>query len=372
LFSAIVTPWIRCYYRLSVFIAFLSIFGFIFVLERLAGKLWTWRQGKLLYSALHLLIAGAGLLDQTSKDLVPAYGPIRAEFQSDRDFVQRIEARLPGQPIFQLPHVPFPEMMVQQTTCYDHLRGYLHSKSMRWSGGAVKGRSADYWARDVSHQPPQTMLRTLAIAGFGGIYLDRNGYADHGTALEAQLARVLGSPSVVSPNQRLVFFDLTAHNQELRRLLTAEEFETQRADVLAPLSISIFWRGGFSYMEGDPEENSRCCSAKGKIEFENSTGRSRTVWLQMGLSGADPNPSNLWIDGPSFTEHLQITASGEIPFRKSFTLPPGRHVITFLCDGKKLDAPMEPRALVFLVHNVRIFWMDPGNDAADYPPPVSP
>jgi hypothetical protein len=92
----------------------------------------------------------------------------------------------------------------------------------------------------------------------------------------------------------------------------------------------------------------------------------------MGLSGADPDPSNLWIDGPSFTEHLQITGGRDYSFRKTFTLPPGRHAITFLCDGTKLDAPMEPRALVFRVHNFRIFWMDPGNDAADYPPPVSP
>jgi hypothetical protein len=121
-------------------------------------------------------------------------------------------------------------------------------------------------------------------------------------------------------------------------------------------------------MEGDPEENSRWCSAKGKIEFENSTGRSRTVWLQMGLSGADPNPSNLWIDGPSFTEYLHITASGEIPFRKSFTLPPGRHAITFRSDGKKLDAPMDRRSIVFRVHNFRVFWMEPGNDPPSYSP----
>ena len=90
--------------------------------------------------------------------------------------------------------------------------------------------------------------------------------------------------------------------------------------------------------------------------------------LQMGLSGADPNPSNLWIDGPSFTEYLHITASGEIPFRKSFTLPPGRHAITFRSDGKKLDAPMDRRSIVFRVHNFRVFWMEPGNDPPSYSP----
>ena len=78
--------------------------------------------------------------------------------------------------------------------------------------------------------------------------------------------------------------------------------------------------------------------------------------------------ANLWIDGPSFTEHLHITASGEIPFRKSFTLPPGRHAITFRSDGKKLDAPMDPRSIVFRVHNFQVFWMEPGNDPPSYSP----
>jgi phosphoglycerol transferase len=371
LFSAIVTPWIRCYYRLSIFIAFLSLFGFVLVLDRFVMPPSGAIRRKLLYIAVLLLIAGVGLLDQTSKTFIPPYGLLRAEFQNDKDFVQRIEARLPGQVIFQLPHVPFPEIMLRQTICSDHLRGYVHSKSLRWSGGAIKGRPADYWTREVSHQPPETMLRTLGLAGFGGIYLDRNGYADHGAALEAQLTRLLGSPPVISGNQRLVFFDLTAHNQELRRLLTSEEFEIQRADVLAPLAISISWQGGFSYLEGDPEENSRGCSAEGKVEIRNSTGRARTVTLEMGLSSADANPSNLWIDGPSFAEHVQIIAGGDRLFRKSFTLPPGRHAITFRSDGKKLDAPLEPRTLVFRVHNFRIFWMKVAEDSADYAPAVS-
>jgi len=92
----------------------------------------------------------------------------------------------------------------------------------------------------------------------------------------------------------------------------------------------------------------------------------------MGLSGADPNPSNLWIDGPSFTEHLQITGTCVSLFRKSFTLSPGRHTLTFRCDGKKLDSPMDPRTLVFRVHNFRIFRIGRGHAADDYPPPVYP
>src|SRR5262249_52518846 len=35
LFSWLMTPWIRCYYRISIFIAFLSLFGLVIVLDKL-------------------------------------------------------------------------------------------------------------------------------------------------------------------------------------------------------------------------------------------------------------------------------------------------------------------------------------------------
>src|SRR5260370_33528249 len=72
----------------------------------------------------------------------------------------------------------------------------------------MHGRSADELQAGIAKRPLPECVRLMAEAGFGGIYVDRNGYADHGAGIEASLAALLGRPPIVSPNQRLCFFDI--------------------------------------------------------------------------------------------------------------------------------------------------------------------
>lgn len=59
---------------------------------------------------------------------------------------------------------------------YASFRGYLHSTNLKWSYGAYKGRTADKWNQVVSSLEVDQMLETLALTGFEGIYIDREGY----------------------------------------------------------------------------------------------------------------------------------------------------------------------------------------------------
>jgi phosphoglycerol transferase len=141
---------------------------------------------------------------------MPPYQELKADFNSDATFVRKIEATVPSHTmIFQLPYIPFPESPpVNRMVDYDHLRGYLHSKDLCWSYGAMKGSKVDRWQRDTAGKPTEEMLSKLRAAGFGGIYIDRFGYADGGVRLESELARALNATPLVSPNQRLLFFSL--------------------------------------------------------------------------------------------------------------------------------------------------------------------
>ena len=88
--------------------------------------------------------------------------------------------------IFQLPYTPFPEQpAIHKMGGYDHLRGYLHAKNLRWSFGAIKNRDVDLAQRHVASLAPAELAEALAVAGFSGIYLDRYGYEDNGAALES-------------------------------------------------------------------------------------------------------------------------------------------------------------------------------------------
>jgi len=94
---------------------------------------------------------------------------------------------------------------------YDHLRAYLHSRTLRWSYGAIKGRHGDGRQRTIAKLPADEMVHALQSAGFEGIYLDRYGYEDNGAGIEKKLTRLLGQPLLVSPNKRWCFFKLSRY-----------------------------------------------------------------------------------------------------------------------------------------------------------------
>src|SRR5262249_55490362 len=118
---------------------------------------------------------------------------------------------------------------------YELFRGYLHSHHLHWSYGAMRGREVDRWQAAVVQKPLPEQVEMLVLAGFRGIYLDRNGFADAGAALEAGLTSLLGSKPLVSENPRMVFFDLTAFRETLRGRYTPGEWEARKRAALYPL-----------------------------------------------------------------------------------------------------------------------------------------
>ena len=214
----LIIPEIRCYNRMSIFIAFFAIFTVIILLEEFSRRYIKTSTSRQLFSVFIGLILIVGVLDQTSYSFVPSYAPTKAEFLKDENFVNSIEAIMPENAmIFQLPYVPFPENpQVNQMYDYSHLRAYLHSKDLRWSYGVIKGRPGDYWQKVVTSLPVEDMVKTLLRAGFDGIYIDSYGFQDYGAKLIPNISKILGKEPLVSSDQRLYFFDMTVYNKELR------------------------------------------------------------------------------------------------------------------------------------------------------------
>jgi hypothetical protein len=207
LFSVLISSQIRAYNRISVFIAFFSFFAVVWLIDRGIGARLVGRLSKLVYVVGLTLLLVLGLYDQTSTSFVPDYHRIEAIFRSDADFVRKIEKKMPsGAMIFQLPYMTFPE-----ASEYDLARGYLHSRRLRWSYGAMINEPSDLWARATQMLPAPEMVQRLAEAGFAGIYLDRRLYADNGASLEQQLSTVLDAPPMASVRSQLSFFSLEGY-----------------------------------------------------------------------------------------------------------------------------------------------------------------
>jgi phosphoglycerol transferase len=190
LFALLVTPLLRGYTRVSVFLGFLAVAAVARALERVLEHLRPARAWVGAAWAAALLLA---LFDQTSASLVPDHARLRAAFAGDAAFARRMEAALrPNGVVFVLPYMPFPEA-AGPISPSDLLRSYLHTSTLRYSAGAMAGRYAALWQEDVSRRPPGDLVETLVLAGFDAVLVDRRGLGSSGS-VEEELGRLLGPP----------------------------------------------------------------------------------------------------------------------------------------------------------------------------------
>ena len=353
LFALFVSPAIRSYNRISVFIAFFSFLVVALGLEWFyTNRVRPGTARVVFYVVLGALLA-VGVLDQSSRGYIPRYAQIKSEFRSDQNFLRVIDSSLPdGAIVFQLPYVPFPEHPpFNQMVDYDHLRGYLHSHDLRWSYGAIKNRPGDRWLKEIAALPVEQLVQSLAFAGFSGIYLDRNGYnADDAAALEKQLRELLQTGPIESENRRLVFFKTTDYNARLRQTYSESEWRAREDLTLHPLMLD--WRGGFFGLESSPEKNWRWCSSEGELHFSNPSQESRRVSLEMAFASGHEEFADLTISG-LVSDQLKMNAS-PVAYSKTLTVPPGDSVIKFASNGRRVDAPLDPRVLVFRIENFKM------------------
>lgn len=203
LFALLVSSQLRALNRISIFLAFFALLAVSLLLDRFA-KYCVAKRRAWIAIGLAALVTFVGLYDQTSPIFTPHHAAVTASFYADERFIAAIEKTLPPNAmVFQLPYMTFPE-----SAHYSLLRGYLHSRTLRWSYGAVFNEPTDLWQRDVQAQPLPEMLRHLVAVGFEGLYIDRYAYGDKVGSLEEQLITLLGSPPLVSVESRLSFFDL--------------------------------------------------------------------------------------------------------------------------------------------------------------------
>jgi len=234
LFAYWVNAQIRAYNRISIFIEFFAIFAFALLLAHAYEKLLRARWSHLVGYAMCGGILIFGLLDQTPMAFKTPYPIVKKQFEADASFFKRIEQTLPeGGMVFQMPFVGFPIIKgPSRMIPYDHVRGYLHTRTVKWSYGAITGRETDIWQQTVSLLPTKDMVNVLVFSGFQGIYLDRMGYGDDGRQMIRDLSLILNQKSTQSEDGRKVFFNLASYAEKIKLQMPSGEWEAQQQTVL--------------------------------------------------------------------------------------------------------------------------------------------
>jgi len=103
---------------------------------------------------------------------------------SDRQFTKEIEENLPkGAMVFQLPIVDYPESPSFGVSSSEQFRPYLHSKDLRFSFGAVKGRPWLAWQRELGEMSFPDSIHRMESLGFAAVYVNRRGFQDRGESI---------------------------------------------------------------------------------------------------------------------------------------------------------------------------------------------
>jgi hypothetical protein len=376
-FNHVVTPQVRCYNRIAIYIAFLCLFAVLYAVDQWVRRLAVtyrghWLKGWAYPAAVWVGLAWFGVWDQT-----PFYwgGSKAAErqreqgdrFRTDAAFFREIEDVLnpdrasPGPAVFQLPYVKWPEPApVRNLYAYEHARGYVHTQTLRWSYGCMQGREVDEWYRRMAVLTSvyagtfavDHLLHRVVKAGFEGLLLDKRGYsAVNAAKLHEELNHHTGGArQVAHPDGKQIFFDLRPYRDAIRQ---GRDWEAECRRELNP--VTMLWLHGFtSFKEPGLEWQHRWCGPDGLAIFVNPTDETRTYLVRFHARTELAEPAELTIDGGDiWSERLTIDKNTPLQERM-FVVPPGRHPVRFRCRPPDSYVPIDPRKLIFFIAGLKL------------------
>jgi uncharacterized membrane protein len=339
LFNVFVVHQFRCYNRISPFIALFSLAAVAITIDALLA-------GRKRY--LHWLLGGC-LLIFGAFDQIPVFELSHQPngkrlFYEDQFFIGQLESRLPaGTMVFQLPHSDLlsatgRERMLRE----DQFRAYLHSKTLRWSYGAMGDRNHK-WAQITAELPLHEFIERIIFAGFGGLLIDRYGYKD--SEFEQSVLGYLGPASKFDLGGRWVFFDLRAFREKLEGSLSSEE--RSRREEIAKLTVRIEWLPSFFVSKNSPGKEFRWCGRKGTIRFVNDSNGRRVIDVTGKLKQSSPGSFNLFAERGG-QERQFVLSADPVEFHDRFVLEPhSSGEIRMRFDGPLLIVPRDRRELAF-------------------------
>jgi hypothetical protein len=238
----------------------------------------------------------------------------------------------------QLPYQAYPEgQAVHKMAAYEPLRGYVHSTRLRWSHGATRGRPAD-WQDDAAVLAPQELAVAATTAGFGAVWLDRNGFVDDGAGVVGALSAVTGTgPTATSADGRLLYFDLRALGARVVAKTTPGERRDLRDALVRPVGAG--YGSGFSYLDSAEGFQFRWAGVDAQVVLGNTMSKPRTVRVSAGFYGGGPQPTTVTMRLPGGAQQTVTVTDKGMAVDIDVVIPPGGGTLRLHSDGPAAPTP---------------------------------
>lgn len=355
LFAYVVSPQIRAWSRLTPFIAFFSLIGVLAVLEGARARVLAAGRGvpgRIAAATLLVLVGVLAVLDQSTSAYRPNYADNAKNWADVGRMVATMERSVPKDSmILQLPLHSFPEVgPVNKMGDYDEFAPYVHTKTLRWSYGAMKGRPED-WTDDAAGRALPQVLREAVAAGFAGVYIDRGGYLDNGAAVEATVKKVLGVKDAVvgDTSGRLVFYSALGLRAQQQQSLSPAQRATLANDLIHPVALD--WGSGTFAPETDANSGQpfRWVSSSASLTVTNPGRQARAMVFRTTAAGLG---GSVTFTLPGQAPKTYRFTNGQEDVRIPFTAAPGTSKVTIATDAPREAA--DPRDLHVQLFNPRL------------------
>lgn len=335
---------IRAWGRTSVVIATLALLvGAVWVSQRRRADLGTLARSRLGPAGTAVamvlpaaLVGGAMVWDQYPTRVTPPQQ--LDEFAQAQRFFHSLETKLPAKSaVFQVPVVPFPEHWLG-TLLYQSLEGVFFTKTLRFSGGGIAGRQAD-WQEMLLAQPPE-LFAELHDAGFSAVIADRRGFSDSQPFLN-QYGAVPGVRVLLDDGVRVAY--------DIRRVGPP----TVRSGFdLVHQPIFSFGPGfnerldGFFPSNADDQGGFASMTSKGTVVIRNRTNRVFRACVSFDVTSQDRHDVTVDTGSPSSDQEFTVDPSSPAHRVIRTTVAPGTTEWTVSATGTPVPNGSGDRSLI--------------------------
>ncbi len=359
LFALLISPQIRAYNRISVYIAYFSILSVCIILTNLLDKASIRNRSKAhnLFIQMFIIIVFIFSILEQGIFIKDGHTSYLNQYHNDSSFIKEIENVLnEDSMIFQLPYQAFPEMPpINNMPDYAQSIGYIHSEKLKWSYGEFKGRVEDSWTRETSSLEIPDMLERISVAGFEGLYINKNGYnLDEFENLINELDNILKIEPLYSSDGNLVFYNLSKYNKSLRMKYTIKEWEDKKR-----LNVDVIpvFLNGFYDKEKSIEGEWIWCNKSGDLLIKNRTEEIIPVKIRFKAYTGYQDESELILKTFDEENKYNISSNGN-SIDLDINLIPGNNKIEFITNSEQVDAPGDMRSLYFNIQDFKIELLD--------------
>ena len=236
-FAIVISPQIRGWNRIGIFISFLALLSFATLLNVIKERFRVSRYLTPIFAATLMVLGIADVMPKACQVCITGNANYSAMQSS---FIKKIEASLPSHAaVYQYPYTQFPEVPKTNTMdSYSQLEGFIFSKKLRWSSGGMKGREGDSYHASLAAQSVDFQYPVLRELGFSAVYIDVRGYKDSGVRMIDEWSFTLKKkPDLIRADKQIYVFFFPRNQTAFRHPISVSKAS----------KLTTFGVNGFTY-----------------------------------------------------------------------------------------------------------------------------